>query len=286
MTAWGSGPPSPRAQATTWPQVPRIAIIVPTADASRDMAAKAIARARATTSHLGARVVVVESSGPAFRFSRSINEGLRQAPDADAWILLNDDCFMDDGWLDHMVAAARAHPEVGLVGAVLRHPDGRIQHAGGYLLQPGRFLVQWGRGKRAPLWALRRILRSARKGHAYGGHYAGVRRGHRLDYLTGACVLLTAACRQVVGDYDEAYEFSFEDIDHSLRALEAGFELALAVEATGVHLERATGGGLVDKVRRSEAVFHARWPRRRVLAVTRARGRRGVHHGRGMCPCP
>ncbi len=263
----------------------KVAIVIPSADQSREPARSSIARARATTAHLAASVHVIESSGPGFRFSRSVNAGLRQAPDADAWVLLNDDCFMDDGWLDAMLEAARRHPEAGLVGAVLRYPDGRVQHAGGYLLSPLRFLARYSLVRRAPAWALRRLVRSRRRGHAYGGHYHAVRPRHRLDYLTGACLLVTRRLRERIGDFDEDYEFSFEDIDYGLRCLDAGLELALATGAKGVHLERATGSRLTASIDRSEGVFHGRWPRRRVLQVTRARGRRGIHHGPGGAGC-
>lgn len=273
---------------TVRPARPNVAIVIPTADQDREPARTAIARARSTTAHLGATVHIIQSSGPGFRFSRSVNAGMRQAPDAQAWVLLNDDCFMDDGWLDHLLDASESHPEAGIIGARLRFPDGRLQHAGGYLLEPLRFLRDYTVTKRAPLWALRRLIRSVRKDHPYGGHYSSLRPSHRLDFVTGACMLITAACRDRIGEYDEEYEFSFEDIDYSLRCLESGLELALAVDATGVHLERATGSRLTDLIDRSEHVFHRNWGRRRILAATRHNGRRGIHHGRGAgatCRC-
>jgi O-antigen biosynthesis protein len=268
-------------------QRPKVAIVIPTADQTREPAATAIARARATTAHLGATVHVVESSGPGFRFSRSVNRGIAQAPDADAWVLLNDDCFMDDGWLDAMLDTMRSHPEAGLVGAVLRFPNGRLQHAGGFALKPLLFLAQYTK-KFAPFHALRRIRRARVRGHAYVGHFHSLRRGRRLDLVTGACLLITRVCHARIGGFDEEYEFSMEDVDYNFRALEAGLDLALALDATGEHTSRATGGGLRPQITRSEARFFAQWPTERVRKVTRAPGRRGVFHGRSKvasCAC-
>jgi hypothetical protein len=266
----------------------RVAIVVPTADPGREPAQTAIAQARRTTAHLEVSIHVVQSSGPGFRFSRSINRGIAEAPDADAWILLNDDCFMDDGWVEAMMDTARRHPEVGLVGAVLRFPSGRLQHAGGHLMNPFAY-VFYAVSKLAPFWGLRAFFASLFRGVPFFGHYTRLRAAHRLDLVTGACMLITRSCHERIGGYDEGFEFTFEDVDYCLRALQAGFEIALAVDARGVHLERATGGGLRHAIARSEAFFHSRWGQRdRVQAVTRRAGRHGIYHGSGpaaSCAC-
>ncbi|MHB1262549.1 MAG: glycosyltransferase family 2 protein [Thermoplasmatota archaeon] len=257
---------------------PRVAIVVPTPDARREMTQRCLEAVRATTKHLDVVVEVVESSGPGFRFSRSVNRGLAAHPDADAFVLLNDDCAMEPGWLDAMLDAARAHPNVGLVGAVLRYPSGRIQHAGGFVAGPLRYAFRCAFSERAPLFLLRRLARTPRGGNPFTFHHRRLDADHRIDFVTGACVLITKECLAKVGPYDEDYEFSFEDLDHGLRALEAGFEVALATGAKGTHLERASGGGLKAAHLRSEATFNRKWDRKRIFAATRGGGRRGIHH--------
>lgn len=259
-------------------KAPRVAVVVPTPDAKREMTQRCLASVRETTGHLDVVVEVVESSGPGFRFSRSVNRGIKAHPDADAWVLLNDDCVMEGGWLDAMLGAVRAHPKVGLVGAVLRYPDGKVQHAGGFIVGPVRYAFRCAFYERAPFYLFRRLARTPRGGNPFCFHYRRVDRRHRLDFMTAACVLITRECLAKVGPYDEDYEFSFEDIDHGLRALEAGFEVALATGATGTHLERASGGGLKAAHLRSETTFNAKWTRARIFAATRGGGRRGIHH--------
>lgn len=251
---------------------------MPTADATKQPAARAIEVVRATTLHLDVDLQLVQSSGPDFRLSRSINRGIEASKDADAWVLLNDDAFMDAGWLDALIAAANAHPEVGIWGAVLRFQDGRTQHAGGRIpLTPTEYLrVAASPRHRAPFWALRRIRERSWGEFAYMfDHYARPDPRHRLDFVTGACVLVTRDCYQKIGGYDEDYLFGAEDVDHSLRALEAGFEIGLATRCTGVHLEGASGRTMSERQRRSIETFHARWGAARIRSATR--GRRGVH---------
>lgn len=259
-----------------------VSIVIPTKDASADMASRAIEAARRTTAHLSATLEIIERSGPEFRFSRSINEGIRRSPDADAWVLLNDDAFMDDGWLDAMLDAMRAHPEVGVWGALLRFPDGRVQHAGGRIpIDPLEYLGVALR-HRAPFWALRRIREQRFRRHGYMfDHYDRLRASNRLDFITGACAMITRACLEKVGDYDERYFFGAEDVDHSLRALDAGFELGLATRATGIHVDGGSGGHGSPRQLASWKAFHERWSGDEIRRLTRRGGRVGVYHPGG-----
>lgn len=264
----------------TLPAHPRIGIVVPTKDARVEPAARALATVRQTTAHLDIDLHAVEASGTDFRLSRSINRGIADAKDADAWVLLNDDAFMDRGWLDALIDAARAHPEVGIVGSVLRFADGRIQHAGAHFpLTPLEFIAE-GVKRRAPFWAMREIRRRGWSGGPFMyAHWHRVSPRHRLDFVTGACALVTRACMDKIGGYDEEFFFGFEDADHSLRALEAGFEIGLATRATGMHLEGASGREMSEAQKRSEETFRQKWSRARIEELTRKNGRIGVYHG-------
>ncbi|MEA3200207.1 MAG: hypothetical protein QOE90_1635 [Thermoplasmata archaeon] len=253
----------------------RIAIVVPTKDATSEMARTCLDAARKTTEHLGATVHPIQRSGPGFRFSRSINEGIRKAPDADGWVLLNDDAWMDAGWLDAMLDAAAAHPEVGEWGGLLRYPDGSIQHAGGYVHTSPLPALALATRHKAPLWMARMI--ASQRGRAYPymwGHWRSISPRHRLDYVTAACALVTRACVEKVGLFDEDYEFGAEDVDYSLRALEAGLEIGVARGATGLHHEGKSTAPMGERQRRSLNTFRAKWPAARIRAATR--GRHGV----------
>lgn len=182
---------------------------------------------------------------------------------------------MDAGWLEQMVAASIAHPGVGAVGAVLRYPSGKLQHAGGYLMHPPGYL--WYQLRHlAPLWALRNLRAHWSRNLPLVGHYRRVQANQRLDFLTAACLLVTRQCRERLIGFDEEYEFGYEDVDFCFRALEGGLELALATGATGIHLHRATGGGLRAEALRSMETFARKWPTARAEAALK--GRHGVYH--------
>jgi GT2 family glycosyltransferase len=235
---------------------------------------------RATTAHLDVSLHTIVSSGPDFRIARSLNRGMREATEtgAESIVLLNDDAFMDAGWLDAFLAAMRAHPEVGVWGALLRYEDGRIQHAGAHIpLSPWEFIRAATR-HRAPLWALRNIARQRFSWYPYMfEHYRTYDARHRLDFVTGAAALITRACYDKIGGYDEDYLFGTEDADHSLRALEAGFELGMVRRATGIHLDRGSGPAMAPRAKESEAIFRRKWSAARIASATRRTGRRGVY---------
>lgn len=248
-------------------QIRRVAVIIPTADANSALVRACVEAVRAAAGDLDVVVEVVEAKGPGFRFSRSINRGIAATPDADAWLMLNDDCVLDPGCLQAMVRAAEADPTVGLVGAVLRYPEGDLQHAGGYIpVTPAEFLVA-GVRHRAPFWALRTIREKKWAEACYMfAHWHSLRESHRLDFLTAACVLMTRECHERVGGYDEEYSFGCEDIDHSLRVKESGFKLAIAKDATAVHHESRTIGRGNHHASSAET-FARKWGAARVKAL-------------------
>lgn len=260
-----------------YPDSVRIAVVVPTASVEQPLARACLARVEATTADLDVSVHPVESAGPAFSFSRSVNEGLEATEDADAWVLLNDDCLMDPGWLHAMLDLVDRHPEVGAVGAVLRFPDGLPQHAGGWIGLTTLEVFLLAARQRRLLDTLPPLLgRRPTSWPFLFGHYRRVGPRNRLDFLTGACLLLTRRCRDRVGTFDEAYPLSAEDVDYCLRTRRADLELGLATAATGIHAEGSTSGHLQARKEAGVRRFRKRWTRDEVWDLTRTR--RGVLH--------
>ena len=78
---------------------------------------------------IGSRIGVLHASGP-FNFSALNNRAVRDSARGEYICLLNNDAApLDAFWLGEMMELAR-RPDVGVVGARLTYPDGRIQHGG------------------------------------------------------------------------------------------------------------------------------------------------------------
>lgn len=285
----------------------QIDVIVPTASAIRWPANESIPWNRARTRGLDVRFIPIESSGPAFSFARSVNAGFDLArPEADVF-LLNDDCFMDAGWVEALLMAKRAHPTRGIFGALLRFPkekdvhgdafSGRAalnhwrptyQHAGGYI--PLDFwdrlygLVRFALWNASPFWVIRQVIATRELQFQFPGHFHRLSRRHRIDLVTGAAMLITRETMDRIGRFDERFRMGFEDIDYCLRAVEADIGLCLVSNCLGMHYESLTSRHLESVKRESYDAFRKKWRRPSLLRVVLGHGGAAVHPA--YCACP
>jgi GT2 family glycosyltransferase len=172
------------------------------------------------------RVRVVHDERP-FNYSAANNLGARRAK-GDLLLFLNNDTeVMTPDWLDELVMWA-ARPEVGLVGAKLLFPSGRIQHAGVVLGLTG-----------------------------FAGHlFAGGTEGQEScfgwaewyrDFLsvTAACVLMRRDVFEQLGGFDEEFTLCGSDVALGLRAHELGYRVVYNPFARLRHHESATHRGAI-----------------------------------------
>jgi GT2 family glycosyltransferase/glycosyltransferase involved in cell wall biosynthesis len=135
----------------------------------------------------------------------------------DAVVLLNQDTVVDPGWLAALLRPLAEDARVGVVGSLARFPDGRIQHAGGQLLQP----LGYGANIAAGLTRLPDPLPVP-------------------DYVAFLGTALRTTMLRAIGLLDEGFNPAyFEDADLCLRAAAAGWTIALAQDATLLHHEGA-----------------------------------------------
>ncbi len=182
-------------------------------------------------------------------FAAGNNVGLRAAT-GDILVLLNQDTEVRPGWLAALAAATQT-PRVGIAGGKAYYPDGRIQHAGGYVDDRGE-----------------------------GSHF-GVRQEDRgqfdaerdVDYVTGAALAITRTAFQAIGALDEAFApVYYEDVDWCYRARQAGFRVLYAPQARLVHKEESAAATLdyagMYMVHRHRIRFVLKhWPVERLLDV-------------------
>lgn len=175
-------------------------------------------------------------------FAANVNRGIRAAGLADDVIVLNSDIIAERGWLESLQYAANTRmDDVGIVGAKLLYPDGRIQFGGTM------------RNLAAPEWFDHRYrFRPSDWGPAnVPGPVLAV---------SGACIYLTRELIDQVGLFDESYAMAYEDVDLCLRGWQAGFRTLYWPAAELRHLESVTRGTEVgERERSSQRIFWRRW---------------------------
>jgi ADP-heptose:LPS heptosyltransferase/GT2 family glycosyltransferase len=173
------------------------------------------------------RVKIIDSQGP-FNFSRICNLGAANAA-GEFLLFLNDDIeTIDPGWLDAMIAQAE-RPEVGLVGARLLYPDGKIQHAGIFWAGSGG----------------RHAFRFAAQDDA--GYFGLAVTARNCIAVTGACILTRRGWFYEIGGFDEEHAIINNDVDLCLRSWEHGGAVVYEPAVTLIHHESVSRVGLPDE---------------------------------------
>jgi N-acetylglucosaminyl-diphospho-decaprenol L-rhamnosyltransferase len=146
-------------------------------------------------------------------FGAGMNRGVRRAIDAGctAFLLLNPDVTIDATAIAALVRASVAHPTT-VLSPRLTLPDGSPWFAGARL------------DRRTGLTRYR----------------PDGPPGARDRWLSGACLLITRACWELIGGFDDRYFLYWEDVDLSQRVLERGGDLRVVDDVVAVHSVRGT----------------------------------------------
>jgi glycosyltransferase involved in cell wall biosynthesis len=183
-----------------------------------------------------------------FNFARQVNCGMKLAG-GDHLLLLNNDIeIQDPGWLKEMVSCL-AYPNTGIVGARLLYPNGSFQHAG-VIVGLGGVAGHWFCGEPAS---------------EQFGAMARLTVRQTFSAVTGACMLISGACRAATGDFDEeTFAVAYNDIDYCLRAGALGFRTVWTPFATLTHHESASRGSdetpaNADRFRREQEALRTKY---------------------------
>ncbi|HWF55803.1 MAG TPA: glycosyltransferase [Solirubrobacteraceae bacterium] len=174
-------------------------------------------------------------------FAANVNRGLAATDPEHDVVLLNSDMIAEPGWLACLQYAAGEDDLIGIVGAKLLYPDGRIQFGGTV------------RNLGAPEWFDHRFrFKPASWGPAnIPGPVLAV---------NGACMYLKRVVLDALDGFDEGYPMAYEDVDFCLRAWEADFKVVYWPDAELIHLESTTRGTEVgERERASQQRFWGRW---------------------------
>jgi hypothetical protein len=158
-------------------------------------------------------------------FPKGNNIGLAEAH-GKFLLLLNPDTEVQGDALTVMIRYLENHPKVGIVGPLLRNPDGSVQSSRRRFpsVQTGIFESTW-----LQSWAPKSLM---------DDYYAVDLPNDQLsevDWLVGACLMARRKILQDVGPLDEAYFMYSEELDWCRRVKEAGWQIVFLPQAEVIH---------------------------------------------------
>ncbi len=137
-------------------------------------------------------------------------------------VFLNNDTTVTDGWLDALIVPFQRDHDIGIVGARLIYPDGRLQEAGGIIFNDAS---GWNYG---------------RDQDAGQPQYSFV---SEADYVSGACLAIRRSDFEAVGGFDTRFRPAYyEDTDLCFQIRALGKKVIVQPAATIVHHEGGTSG--------------------------------------------
>lgn len=188
----------------------------------------------------GIRVIRNEQNGG---FIYSCNAGAAAAR-GEYLLLFNNDTEPQAGWLQALLQTFHDFPDAGMVGAKLLFGNGQLQEAGGIIWRDGSG------------WNYGRLDDPNKPEYSYS---------RRVDYCSGACLMLPLADYRKLGMFDSYYAPAYyEDTDLAFKVRESGKQvyyqpLARVVHFEGISNGTDTGAGIKAYQVANHAKFFARW---------------------------
>ena len=195
--------------------------------------------------------VRVLDAGGNVGFAAGNNIGIRQTS-GELVLLLNPDTIVPPGAIETLVDVLDRHPDAAAAGPRLVDAGGRAE------LSFGRMI--------SPITELRQKLLVAGQDRRVPGiaHYVerATRRARRVDWVSGACLLVRRVDAEAAGLLDERYFMYAEDVDFCAALRASGRRVLFTPDAEVTHLRgrsaatarTATG----QAYRRSQLAFYAK----------------------------
>lgn len=169
------------------------------------------------------------------------NLGIRQAV-GEHILIINPDVFVFPDSIGKMLAHAKTHEDVGLVGPRLLNADKTLQHN----------CYSWYNFwtpiyRRTFLNKLPMAKRELERFLMTDWDHATTR---EVDWMQGSCLLVPKKIFEIVGLFDERFFMYFEDTDLCRRIKKAGFKNIYLADAEVIHLHRrqSADGGLIPSL--------------------------------------
>ncbi|MBK6741807.1 MAG: glycosyltransferase [Hydrogenophilales bacterium] len=189
-----------------------------------------------------------------FNFSAMNNRAAEEARGEYLLLLNNDTAILHDDWLDEMLSHGQ-RSDVGVVGARLIYPSGKVQHAGVIL-----------------------GLNNTPAEHIYIGadlddlgYFGRLQLTQDVSAVSGACLLVRKLVYDQLGGLDETnFQVSYNDIDLCLKVRQVGLLVVWTPFATLLHEGSASQLANTEQTQQTEkqrrflaerGTFYDKWPR-------------------------
>ena len=181
-------------------------------------------------------------------YAGGINRGVQEAQPAEAILILNPDVRLSEGSVEPLLETLRT-PGTGLVVPQLRSSEGTIEPSLRRTPTVLRALGLSGTGA------------AALSEHVHASDIQSYAEPHPVDWATGAVVLMSRICFDLLGGWDESFFLYSEETDVCLRARDAGLATRYEPRAVAVHI--GGGSGRSDITHTMQVVNRVRLYRRR-----------------------
>lgn len=247
---------------------PRVSIIIPTAyrrgtlhSETTTYLARCLASIRAKSTYPNYEILLFDNAAPPpemlddlarwkvrrlpyarpFNWAAAMNQGAALAGGAHLLFLDDDTEVITPDWLECLLEYSQ-QPDVGVVGARLHFPDGRLQHAGITILEgtPGHPFYGYPEG--------------------HPGYFFSSVVPRNYSAVTGACLMTRTEVFHAVGGFTENFAYYFNDVDYCLKVGHSGRRVVCNPYARLYHYETATK---VSVVAGEQDDFKDLWKRRR-----------------------
>ncbi|MBD2771534.1 glycosyltransferase [Iningainema sp. BLCCT55] len=181
---------------------------------------EAISNDKSLRAYANPNLHIVRTREP-FNAAMRINMGVAKAR-GEFILILNDDIqVLTPDWIESLLELAQ-QKEIGVVGAKLSFPDGKVQHLGMVISDGNPSHIYYGAD-----------------GEDLSCYYSNFTIKNYLA-ATGACLMLRSDLFQELGGLDEQFPFNYLDVDLCLKAHQSGYRNVVTPFAHLIHYESAT----------------------------------------------
>jgi glycosyltransferase involved in cell wall biosynthesis len=208
-------------------RIPKIIIVDDNSDEYKTIE---IFRLLENDTKLNIEIIKSPHSDNKFNYARLINFGAEKITTKFFVQLNNDIEAVSTNWIDQMVGWMQ-FKDIGVVGAKLKYPNGKLQHAG-VVIGPNGGLAD-------------------HQFHGLPGDWPGYTSlphiSREVSAVTGACLLTDTELFRTLGGFDEVnFAVEFNDVDYCLRAKKVGRKTVYAAEVELTHITSASRGNIYN----------------------------------------